>query len=32
VDNKADMEYVKGLGVDVITTNKPLVLKEVLGL
>ena len=32
VDSKTDMEYVKGLGVDVITTNKPLVLKEVLGL
>ena len=32
VDNREDMEYVKGLGVDVITTDKPLLLKEVLGL
>lgn len=30
VDKKEDMEYVKGLGVDVITTNNPLLLQEVI--
>lgn len=30
VDSKSEMEYVRDLGVDVITTNRPLLLREVL--
>jgi len=31
VDSKSEMEYLRNLGVDVITTNRPLLLREVLG-
>ena len=30
VDSKSEMEYLRDLGVDVITTNRPLLLREVL--
>ena len=30
VDTKVEMRYLIGLGVDVITTNKPLLLREVI--
>lgn len=30
VDSREEMEYLRGLGVDIITTNRPLLLREVL--
>ena len=32
VDSKSEMEYLRDLGVDVITTNRPLLLRDLLDL